>query len=336
VLGGPYAVDGVQKPEYETCGMFGNNLLNDNMESIIKANYICNAYGLDTISTAASVAFAIECYQNGLISREDTGGLTLEWGDHAAIIGLTEKIARREDIGDLLAEGTKRAAERLGGAAPQYAMHVGGQELVAHDPRYAPTFAVNYETDATPGRHTQFGLALIEMGVRLKGLDVPDLDKYEIAGKGELNARLLNLMQAVFSMGMCSFVFQKLDVRIWPEVINAVTGWNYTFEELLNTGARIGALRQSFNVREGLPVTEFRLPGRATGHPPAATGPLAGIAIDVDTQRRETYQARGWDARNGKPLREVLVQLDLADVAADLYERPGDLPPESHARQEAE
>jgi aldehyde:ferredoxin oxidoreductase len=299
--------------------MFGNNLLNDNVESVIKANYICNDYGLDTISAGAAVSFAFECYENGLITKEDTGGLELTWGDHKAIIQLTEMIGKREGIGDLLAEGTKVAAERLGGNASDYTIHAGGQDLPAHDPRYAPTFAVNYETDATPGRHTQFGLALIEMGIKLKGIDIPEMDKYQIEGKGELNAKLLNMKQAIFSTGFCSFVFQKFELTVIPEIINAVTGWDYTFESMVETGARIGALRQAFNIREGAPVTEFRMSGRATGHPPATEGPLAGITIDTDTQRRETYQARGWNPETGKPLKKTLRTLGLDDVADDLY-----------------
>lgn len=319
VENGPYLVKETQKPEYETVAMFGNNCLNDDMESIIKANELCNRYGLDTISTGGVVAFAIECYENGLLSSKETGGLKLAWGDHEAIVAVTEQIARREGVGALLADGVKAAVERIGRAAEEYAIHVGGQELAAHDPRYAPSFAVNHVVDATPGRHTQFGLALIELGVTLKGINIPESDKYQLAGKGALNARLLDLMQAVFSCGVCSFVFQRLDVRVWPEFISAATGWEYTWKDLLTAGARIGALRQAFNLREGIPVADFRLPGRAYGQPPMERGPLAGVTIDVETQMRETYQARGWDPDNGEPLKGTLIELGLNDVADDLY-----------------
>jgi aldehyde:ferredoxin oxidoreductase len=319
VKDGPYSVEVTQKPEYETCAMFGSNLLNDNMESIIRANYLCNSYGLDTISTAATVAFAFECYENGLITRDDTGGLELAWGDGQAIVRLTEIIAKREGIGDLLAEGSKIAAEKLGGSALEYAVHAGGQELPAHDPRYAPTFAVNYVLEPTPGRHTQIGLAWLELGSKLKGMDTPDLDKYKIEGKGELNAELLHLMHAVYCMGLCLFVYPRLDVSVWSEIIQAVTGWDYSWEELLKTGARIGAIRQAFNVREGVRVADVYISGRATGHPPAGSGPLKGVSIDVEAQKRELYRARGWHPETGKPLKDTLLDLGLQDVADDLY-----------------
>ena len=133
---------GAHKPEYETLAMFGSNCLNDNLESIIKVNDICNRYGLDTISAGASIAMAIECYENGIITKEDTEGLELTWGNHRAIVEMTEKLARREGFGDILADGVKAAAERIGKGAEQYAMHVQGQEFPAHDPKFGYHWAV--------------------------------------------------------------------------------------------------------------------------------------------------------------------------------------------------
>ena len=313
-----YAVQGTQKPEYETSAMFGSNLLNDDMASIIRANDICNQYGLDTVSTAATVAFAFECYERGVITSEDTGGLELRWGDADAIIRLTEMIATRQGIGDLLAEGSKVAAERLGGDAPQFAIHAGGQELAAHDPRYAPTYAVNSVVEATPGRHTQTGLTPIELGGRIKGVEIPDMDKYVIEGKGEYNAKLLDIMHAAYSMGLCLFVYGRVDVKLWPEIVAAATGWDYTWDEMLETGARIAALRQVFNIREGVPVSQIYIAPRSIGHPPLTSGPLQGVSIDVETQKRELYQVRGWHPDTGRPTRQTLARLGLEDVAGDL------------------
>ncbi|MGD2147869.1 MAG: aldehyde ferredoxin oxidoreductase family protein [Anaerolineae bacterium] len=314
---GPYAVETTQKAEYETCAMFGSNLLNDDIESIIKANEICNRYGLDTISTAATIAFAFECYEQGLISKEDAGGLELEWGNADAIVRLTRMIAEREGLGDLLAEGSSAAAEKLGGNAAEFAIHAGGQELAAHDPRYAPSLAVNAVAEAAPGRHTLPGLGWIEWGSGLKGIPIPDLDKYEYRGKAELNTTLLNLWHAVYSSGVCLFVLMKLDLTVWPDMINAVTGWDYTWDSLLETGARIAAMRQAFNVREGVPVAHIHVSGRGIGHPPLESGPLAGVSIDLETQKQEFYQVRGWDVETGVPLKETLVALGLNDVADD-------------------
>jgi len=137
---------GSRRPEYETIAMFGTNCLNNNIESIIKANDICDRYGLDTISAAATIAFAIECFENGLITRADTDGIEMTWGNHKAIVAMTEKLARREGFGAVLADGVKVAAEKIGQGADQYAIHVQGQELPAHDPKHS----FNYATGEGP------------------------------------------------------------------------------------------------------------------------------------------------------------------------------------------
>jgi aldehyde:ferredoxin oxidoreductase len=163
------------------------------------------------------------------------------------------------------------------------------------------------------------GLALLELGGRLKGIALPALDKYQYEGKGVLNARLLDMAQAAYSAGACAFVFQKLDVKVWAAAIGAVTGWDYTWEEFLKTGARISAIRQAFNVREGIAVHRVDISDRAIGRPPMQSGPLKGVTVDIETQRRELYEARGWDSQTGVPLEETLRDLALEDVARDLY-----------------
>ena len=115
---------GVHRPDYETLAAFGTMNLNDNLESIIKANDICNRYGLDTMSTGSTIAFAIECYENGIISDEDTEGIALTWGNHKAIVAMTEKIAEREGFGDILADGSKVAAEKIGPEAEQFTVEM--------------------------------------------------------------------------------------------------------------------------------------------------------------------------------------------------------------------
>lgn len=142
-------------PEYETSSAFGSYCLNTNFESIIKCNDICNRYGIDTISTGATIAFAINCYEEGLITRKDTDGIELTWGNHSSIVKIAEKIAKREGFGDILADGVKRAEEKIGKGSEKYAIHVGGQELPAHDSRFEPSMTSMYINDATPGRHGQ-------------------------------------------------------------------------------------------------------------------------------------------------------------------------------------
>ncbi|MFC1998971.1 aldehyde ferredoxin oxidoreductase family protein [Chloroflexota bacterium] len=153
---------GTHKPEYETEGAFGSMCLNTNLESIIMASDICNRYGFDTISAGATVAFAMECYENGLITKEDTGGIELTWGNHEAIVKITEQMGKREGFGAVLADGSKVAAEKIGKGAEQYTVHVDGQEPAMHDPKNSPRFATGYMMDAAPGRHTQSGTDPIE------------------------------------------------------------------------------------------------------------------------------------------------------------------------------
>jgi aldehyde:ferredoxin oxidoreductase len=155
---------GAHKPEYETLGAFGGMCLNDNLESIIMANDLCNRYGIDTISAGAAIAFAMECYEKGIITSKETDGIELTWGSHQAIVAMTEKLARREGFGDVLADGVKVAAERINRGAERYAIHIHGQEPAIHDPRSTPSFATVYRSDPTPGRHMQGSCAHFEMG----------------------------------------------------------------------------------------------------------------------------------------------------------------------------
>ena len=155
---GEYSYEaGAHKPEYETLGMFGANCLNTNLESIIKANDICNRYGVDTISAGGCIAFTIECYEEGIITKEDTDGLEMTWGNHRNIVAMLEKLVKREGFGDILANGLKIASEKIGKGAEQYAMHIQGEAGPAHSPKFGLQWAISYRHDATPARHTQGG-----------------------------------------------------------------------------------------------------------------------------------------------------------------------------------
>jgi len=288
VASGPYAVEG-HKPEYETLAVFGTMCLNDNVESIIYLNHICNNYGLDTISTGSTIAFAIECYENGIITKDDTGGIALEWGDHEAIVAMTEKLAKREDFGDILADGVRVASKKISKGSEKYAMHVCSQELPMHDPKletspYNKTCQLMYIADATPARHTQHpheGFA----------------------------------MQAT---GLCSFrSFLERDGKDLPQItdfINAVTGWNVTDSDMLLVGDRIATMRQAFNVREGFKPSDFKYPGRVLGKPPLKSGPLARVTIHPEKMVAEYFKSMDWDLETGKPSRNKLTELGLEDV----------------------
>lgn len=312
VESGPYAVEG-HKPEYETLGAFGTMTLVDDIEAVIKANDLCNRYGLDTISTGATVAFAMECYERGLLSPEETDGLDLRWGNGAAVVRLVQMMGEREGLGDVLADGVQRAAERIGRGAEEFAIHIQGQEVPMHDPRYLPTLALSYWLDATPGRHTQGGHWAYDLPkISRQRLQIPDAeDRYQYTGKAEVYRKVTDMLHVVSAAGLCHFGFECADVQYVPDFLSAVTGWDISLEECLTIGERIASLRHLFNLREGLNPLRFRLPGRIIGRPPLKEGVLAGVTIDLETLATEYLAVRGWDPETGWPAREKLAQLGL-------------------------
>ncbi len=287
---------GTKRPEYETAAAFGAMCLCTNAEAIAMANHICNSYGVDTISAGTTIAFAMECYEHGIITKKDTDGIDLKWGDHRAMIAMTEKLARREGFGHVLADGVKKAAERIGKGAEEFAVHIGGQELGLHDPRFDfPGFAgmptaARYKMDATPGRHT--------------------------AGFGPSNYGWLVINAA----GLCLHINTMVNgAQYATEFLTAVTGWQRPLEEILKCGARIEVMRHIFNLREGENPVKRQVHGRIIGQPPQIEGPLAGVTADLDAQVYWNLGAMDWDRVTTKPSRKKLLELGLNDVAEELW-----------------
>ncbi len=301
------------KPEYETLAMYGSNLLNNDLISIIKANDVCNRYGLDTISAGACVAFAMECYEKGILTKKDLG-MELKWGDPKAIIALTEKIGKREGIGDILADGVKIAAEKIGKGSEKYAIHIGGEEYPAHDSRGGINFAIGYGANPTPGRHTQGGEGPLPEG------SLPEYDRRSLKGRGVPHKVGMGITQAYNAAGVCMIVIGDAYVHIKDlvEAFRVITGWDVTLEELVKTGMRIEAMKQAFNVREGI-KTPWKHHDRMLGRPPKKVGPRAGATLDPDELSREYYEAMGWDPKTGKPSKKALLELGLNDVAKALW-----------------
>lgn len=309
---GPYATHEGHKPEYETLAVFGNMCLNDNVESIIRINEICNKYGMDTISTGATLAFAIECYERGIITKEDTGGLELTWGNHQAHVALTEQMGNGTGFGGkVLGDGIKKAVARIGKEAEVAAMHVQGEELPMHDPRCNPGLGTSYQMDATPARHTQFSSWVAEGEFAPPGFNFPKFNKYKYTGKGEIHATLSNYMHVVNAAGLCMFGALVIPHTAPAEFLSAALGTEISFDKFLEIGARIAALRMSFNIREGLLNIKFKVPDRVLGRPPLTKGPLKGITVDAKTQTREYLKAMGWDTKTGKPTKATLKKLGL-------------------------
>jgi len=321
VPSGPYAGEG-HRPEYETLGAFGAMCLNNNIESIFRLNNICNDYGMDTISTGATVAFAIECYEKGLITKKDTDGIELTWGNHEAIVKVTEQMARGEGFGGkVLGDGIRKAVERLGEAAKSFATECGGEELPMHDPRCYPGLGTSYIVDATPGRHTQYGSWSIEVGHVPSDLGNPEIiDKYTYPGKGEAHKYISSFGHVVNTAGLCMFGSAITPATTVPEYLTLSMGKTFTMEDILEIGERIANLRIAFNIREGVRNKEmYKLPKRVLGHPPLRGGHTKGVSVDNETQLKEYYQAMGWNPETGVPKRAVFERLGL-DFALEVTE----------------
>jgi len=310
-------------PEYETTAMFGALCLNTSYESIIKCNDLCNRYGIDTISTGAIVAFAIECFENGVINKSDTEGIILSWGNHETIVKLTEKIVKREGIGEILADGIMRASQKFGKASEEYAMHIGGQELPAHDTRWDPSLALVYHLDPTPGRHTQ---ALQNLGHKDIDQVFPGIDfsfcaggnKEQSLGRAKETKIMFNLMHLINEMGMCMFSSGCTDIRNLAKIFEATTGFNTDINELNLAGERIMNLRQAFNLREGINQLKFKVPDRIIGKPPLSDGKTKGVVLDYNNMVTEFYNEMDWDLKTSKPSKAKLRELGLDWLVKDL------------------
>ncbi len=306
---------GTHRAEYETGCAFGTLLLNADIDSLQYANHLCNAYGLDTISAGATVAFAVECYENGIITKEDTDGLELTWGNGEAVVELIHRIAKREGVGEVFADGIRKAAEKLGAKAEPFAMEVGGEELPMHDARLQPEYFATYKLDPTPARHTQYAGAIASDW----GVPRPPSDRNQATGRGEHHKGMSEYQHIVNSSGVCMFITFSGPNKRLPQWINAVTGWDTTHDELLKTGERIANLRMAFQVREGDNPARRRIPGRLIGTPPLMEGPHKGFSLDAETLQREFLAACDWDQQTCKPSRAKLEELGLEDVARVLY-----------------
>jgi aldehyde:ferredoxin oxidoreductase len=315
---GKYAVENSHKPEYESLAAFGPNCLNDNMESLICANELCNSYGLDTIGTGSTIALAFECYEKGLLTKKDTDGLELTWGNSDSIIELVHRIARREGIGDILAEGGKAAAAKIGRGAEQLAMHVGGELLPMHDPRQAPGWGATYVSEASPAKHTRGGTQFAESGMappHIMGmLGLPSqMEKYNPKDKGKYHAVVAGWQHIVNTSGACLFAADGLNFRL-IEVLKAITGWDLNVENMVQTGQRIAVMLHAFNLREGFKPSDFTMPERVSGNPPLTAGPLKGVTLDLEELKKQYYAAMGFDFKTGSFRKERLEALGLQQI----------------------
>lgn len=325
----PFKVDPAYGgPEYESIAALGSCCGITDMKYVVKANEICNAYGMDTISAGAAVAFAMECFENGILTKKDTGGLDLRFGNSEAMLKLVEMIGKREGLGDILAEGVKRASEKIGKGSEKFAMHVKGKEIPMHEPRWKTGVGLGYAVSPHGADHVQMehDTCFEEKGFFLDQLKpIGILEPVGTFDLGPRKARLFTYLQHWWSLGNCLdlCLFTTAPVRAWTiphvvEMVNAVTGWDTTTWELMKVGERATTMARAFNVREGFTKDDDWLPERF--FQPLEGGPLKGKKISKEEYRQAIatyYLMMGWD-ETGVPTREKLEELDVGWVAEKL------------------
>jgi aldehyde:ferredoxin oxidoreductase len=304
------------RPEYEAMGAFGTMSLVKSPDALIYANHLCNEYGFDVISAGVTTSFAVECFENGIITKEDTDGLELRWGGDEAIIELLKMMGERRGIGAVLADGVKVAAEKIGNGAEKFAMHIGGQELPMHDPKLQPEYHATYKLDPTPGRHTQYGDSR-----RLGKIPPAPRDRRDYTGRGEHHKAASEFMHVVNSGGMCQFITSMSNTASVPTWFNAVTGWDMDLDEIMVVGERIANLRMAYEVREGGNPRRRAVPSRVTGATNEGTsaGPLEGVKLDTELLETDYLKACDWDVNTCTPSKAKLESLGLKEVAVALH-----------------
>lgn len=314
-------------PEYETVAAFGSLCGISDAAAIVRANEICNANAMDTISTGVCVAFAMECFENGILSQKDADGLNLRFGNAEGMVALVGKIARREGLGDLLAEGVKRAAAVIGSEAEALAVHVKGLECPMHDPRGKYGLALSYAVASTgpdhmeaPHDHTLMSEGPALERVRTLGLASPLHPLSLRPDKVRSFAVTQQVWSLYNSLGMCVFVgfpAYPFTAQKITEVVNAVTGWETSFYELFKIGERATVMSRLFNLREGITSADDTLPDRL--FEPLSSGPLAGKSIsreELGAAVRVYYDIMGWDCDQGVPRYGKLVELGIESFGA--------------------
>jgi aldehyde:ferredoxin oxidoreductase len=297
---GPYAGTVLQGPQYETIGLLGTNCGLSSIEAVARANYLCNENGMDTISAGNVIAYAIEAYQRGLLTRSDADGVEMRFGAPEVVLSLIDRIAKREGLGHKLAEGVKHFSQELGTEAKRFSMHTKGQEFASFEPRSVVGMGLLYATASTGANHSFGPTFREEMKNPLTG-----------KGKAKLVVENQNSYCLMDSLVYCSFSRYGLNNLSRMEFYSAVTGWSYTPEELERQTHRIYTVERLFNLREGLGKKDDTLPFRSLFEP-MPDGPSKGNVVPLEEMLSEYYALRKWD-ESGRPKMETLEDLGLGE-----------------------
>ena len=300
-------------PEHETMVGFGANLLNDNLESIVELGELCDHYGMDTISTSNTIGLAFHLFEKGIITQDDTGGTALLWSDVEVIKQLVHRIGRREGIGDLMAMGSRKFAAHFG--ADDEAVQVNGLEVAYHDPRGVSGMAISYATSPRGACHNQSDYFFVDWGHSHEEVGIDFIERHAQAEKAANVARHQDWRTVDNAIVMCIFANVETEEKV--KLINAACGLNWSMADLMEFGERSWNLRRAINNRMGLTRANDKLPKALLE--PFADGGSAGFVPDIQGMLSAYYQHRGWDPETGKPSRAKLLELDLEDVAQDLW-----------------
>jgi aldehyde:ferredoxin oxidoreductase len=313
---GRFAYEG-PGPEYETLGAFGTMLMIDDLEAVSWLGEMCNKYGLDTISAGCTVAWAMEAYEKGAITRQDTGGIDLTWGNVDAVLEVVDQMGRVEGFGALLAQGSRKAARQVGKGSEEYAIQVKGLEVPMHDPRCYHSLAVNYATGTRGACHVQGGPYVVEIGVISPEAGITHRQgRFDRKGKG-LASKVHQDLSAVYnSTAFCMFAGMGIPPTHIGNLLAITTGIPHNAYTVLQAGERIVNLQRAFACREGITRKDDILPRRLLS--PLPDGGAAGKAADLEFQLNEYYALRQWD-ENGIPKKEKLEALGLSQAARDLH-----------------
>ena len=315
VTEGPYAPMDCEGPEYETIGTLGGLCLVDDLTAIAKANQLCNQYGLDTISAGGVIAFAMEAYENGIITKKDTDGIELVWGNANALVGMIHKMGKGEGIGKLMTEGSKKMAESLGKNAIEFAIHVKGLEPSAHDPRRFFSQALSYGTAARGACHNASWSHPYELALYMSeiGYSEPQ-DPYEVEGKAEFTAKMQDLMCAMDALIICRFsqVGKAVTVTNHVDWLNLITGWKMEIPEYMKLGERLFNLKRMYNCRLGASRKDDFLPYRFMTLKRTGEG-LSNQLPPMGRLLSDYYAYRGW-SEDGIPTAAKLEELGLGEL----------------------
>jgi aldehyde:ferredoxin oxidoreductase len=319
VEAGPYQMAEGPGPQYQTIASLGSLLMNENIAAICKLNEVCNRYGIDTISCGGTIAFAMECFEKGLITSKDLDGGQLRWGNADDILGMVDKIAHRQGFGNVLAEGSRRAAQRVGKGAPSFAVEVKGLEVPMHDPRPAHNTGLAYAMSNRGACHLENLVDWVMKGAcAYPEIGLPGgYDGKVSEGMAEMVALCQDLGSLANAAVICHYAFSSLAATDLLDMLRTTTGFDYDLKELMQCGERIWMLKKGLNNLMGITAADDRLPEHIMI--PLQDGPAAGLVPDLKLMLKEYYELRGLDA-NGRPLKEKLNNLGLSDLAARLQQ----------------